>query len=176
MRPVDGALRRVDRADGKLLAYVLEREVLGDQLGGIELNAYGGFLLAADRDLTDAWQLADLLGKHGVGDVIDLDQRQHVGGDGQQQDRRVRRVDLAIGRRGREIGRKLAGGGVDGRLDVVCRRVDVSVEIELDGDARGAEPVRGSRLRHARDLRELTLEGLGDRRRHGLRARAGQLR
>ena len=68
-------------------AHVLQRDVLGDQLGRIELDADGGLLLAADGDLADAGDLADLLGELGVGVVVHLDQRQGVGGHRQQQDR-----------------------------------------------------------------------------------------
>ena len=47
--------------------------------------------------------LADLLGELDVGVVVDLGQRQRVGGHRQEQDRRVGRVHLAIGRRRRQI-------------------------------------------------------------------------
>ena len=61
-------------------AHVLERQARGDELGGVELDAHGRLLLAADRDLADAVELADLLGELGVGVVVDLGQRQRVGG------------------------------------------------------------------------------------------------
>ena len=169
-------LGAVDGRDRQLRAHVLQREVLGHQLGRIELDADGGLLLAADGDLADAGNLADLLRELGIGVVVHLGQGQGVGGDRQQQDRRVGRVDLAIGRRRRQIARQLAAGGIDGGLDVVGRRIDVAIEIELHDDRGGAEPAGGRRLRHARDLRELPLQRLRDRRGHGLGAGARQLR
>ena len=66
--------------------------------------------------------------------VADLGQRQRVGGRRQQQDRRVGRVDLAVGRRARQVLRQLAAGGIDRGLDVVGGAVDVAVEVELNGD------------------------------------------
>ena len=96
---VDAALGRIDGRDRQLGAHVLERDVLGHQLGRIELDADGGLLLASDGHLANAGDLADLLGQHGIGVVVHLDQRQGVGGHRQEQDRRVGRVDLAIGRR-----------------------------------------------------------------------------
>ena len=45
---VDAALGRVDGRDRQLGAHVLQRQVLGHQLGRIELDADGRLLLAAD--------------------------------------------------------------------------------------------------------------------------------
>ena len=60
---------------------------LATSLAGIELDADRGLLLAADRDLGDAGDLADLLGELGLDIVVDLGQRQRVGGGAEQQDR-----------------------------------------------------------------------------------------
>ena len=67
-------------------------------------------------------------------------------GEREDQDRRVGRVDLAVVRAERQVGRQLAAGGVDGRLHVARRRVDVAVEIELQGDRRRAERARRGHL------------------------------
>ena len=113
------ALGAVDRGDGDLAAHVLERQALGDELGRIDLDADRRLLLAADEHLGDAGDLADLLGELVVGVVVDLGQRQRVGGRREHQDRRVGRIDLAVGRRARQVLRQLAAGGVDRGLDVV---------------------------------------------------------
>ena len=57
-------------------AHILERQPFGHELGGIELDADRGLLLAADVDLGDAGNLADLLGELGLDIVVDLGQRQ----------------------------------------------------------------------------------------------------
>ena len=62
-----------------------------------------GFCSPPIADLADAGDLADLLGELVVGVVVDLGQRQGVGRHRQQQDRRIGRVDLAVGRRRRQI-------------------------------------------------------------------------
>src|SRR5260370_6661171 len=69
---------------------------------------------------------------------------------------------------------KVGGSGIDGGLNVGRGRVDVAIEIELESNARGAEPARGSHLRDAGNAAELALERSGDGGGHGLRARAGQ--
>ena len=62
-----------------------------------------GFCSPPIADLADAGDLADLLGELGIGVVVDLGQRQGVRCHRQEQDRRIGRVDLAIGRRRRQI-------------------------------------------------------------------------
>ena len=54
-----------------------------------------------------------------------------VGGEGQNQDGRVRRIDLAIEWIARQIGRQLAARGVDRRLHIARGRIDVPVQVEL---------------------------------------------
>ena len=56
----------------------------------------------------------------------------------QDHDRRVGRIDLAVGRIARQVGRQLAAGRVDGGLHVARGGVDVAVQIELQRDRRRA--------------------------------------
>ena len=165
---VDGRLR-------DLRAHVLKLEVLLDQLGRVDLDANRLLLLAADAHQRHAVDLAHPLRENILGDVVDVIERLDVGEDGENQDRRVGGVGLAIGRRARQVLRQLPAGGVDRRLHVVGRRVDVAVEVELDRDRGGAERGGRSHLRHAGDLRELSLQGLRNRGGHRLRRGAGKL-
>ena len=176
LRTDERALGRVDGRNADLRPHVLELQPLLDQLRRIDLNAYGGRLLAADAHEGDAGDLAEVLGEDVFGGVVDVDDRRDVRLNGQDEDGRVGRVDLAIGRRTRQILRQLSRGGVDRGLDVVGGGVDVAVEIELDGDRGRAERTRRRHLRDARDLRDLTLERLRDRSRHRVRGSAGQRR
>ena len=171
---VDIALRAVDGRDRDRGAHVLHRQALGDELGRIDLDADRGLLLAADDDLGDAGDLADLLRELGVDGVADGGQRQRVRCRRQQHDRRVRRVDLAIGRRRGQVFRQLSAGGVDRGLHVVGGGVDRAVEVELDRDRGGAEITRRRHLGDAGNLRELALQRLRHRRGHGFRAAARQ--
>jgi hypothetical protein len=171
---VDIALRAVDGGDRDRGSHVFERKALGDEFRRIDLDADRGLLLPADDDLRDAGDLADLLRELGIDRIADGSQRQRVRCRRQQQDRGVRRVDLAIGRRRGQVFRQLAAGGVDRGLHVVGGAVDRTVEIELDGDRRGAEIAGRRHLCDAGNLRELTLQRLRHRGCHGLRTAAGQ--
>ena len=62
-----------------------------------------------------------------------------VGGQRQDQDRRIGWVDLAIGRIAGQVGRQLAAGGVDGGLHVAGGGVDIAVQIELQRDRGRAQ-------------------------------------
>ncbi len=113
---------------------------------------------------------------HGVGRVVDLAARQRRRGERQDHDRRVGRVDLAIGRIAAQAGRQIGARGVDRRLDIARGAVDVAIEAELQGDARRADRARGGHLGHVGDLAEMALQRRCDGRSHHLRARAGHLR
>ena len=63
-------------------------------------------------------------------------ERQRVARQREDEDRRVGRVHLPVGRLERQVRRELAAGGGDGRLDVARGGVDVAVEIELQRDRR----------------------------------------
>ena len=139
---VDVALGTIDRGDRDLVADILEREALGHQFRRIDLDADRRLLLAANRDLRHAGNLTDLLGELGVDGIADCGQRQGIGCRRQQQDRRIRRIDLSVGRRGRKVFRQLAAGAVDAGQHVIGGAVDVAVEVELDGDRGGAEITR----------------------------------
>jgi hypothetical protein len=96
---VDRALGAVGRGHGDLAADVLELQVLLDQLGGVDLDAHRRLLLAADAHQRHAGDLTDLLGEDVLGRVVDVDDRRGVGGDRENEDRRVGRIDLSVGRR-----------------------------------------------------------------------------
>ena len=108
LRTDERALGAVDRRNADLRAHVLELQPLLDQLCGIDLNAYGGRLLAADAHEGDARDLAEVLGEDVFGGVVDVDNRRDVRLNGQDEDGRVGRVDLAIGRRAGQILRQLS--------------------------------------------------------------------
>ena len=61
------------------------------------------------------------------------------GGEGQDEDRRVGRVDLAVRGVVRQRRRQVAARGVDGRLHVAGGAVDVAVQVELQDDRRRAQ-------------------------------------
>ena len=68
---VEGALGIVDGDTESGGAHVLQRQALGDQLGGIDLDTDRRRLLSTDADLADTGDMADLLRELGVGLVVD---------------------------------------------------------------------------------------------------------
>ena len=57
-----------------------------------------------------------------------LRQRQRVGGQRQRQDRRIRRIHLAVDRRVRQIARQIRGRRIDRGLNFLFGDVDVQIE------------------------------------------------
>ena len=88
------------------------------QVGRIDLDPDRGLLGAVDRDLPHPLDLGQLLGDDVVGVVVDIARGQGRGGQGQDDDRRVRWVEVPPGRRADQIGRQVSAGGVDRRLNV----------------------------------------------------------
>ena len=121
--PVKTALGTADvaRADGA--AHRVQPQAHGAQRVGIALHPHGRPLAARQRHQAHPADLADLQRQPGVDHVLHLVQRQAVGGDGQLQHRRIRRVDLGVDRRRRQIGRQQRRGRVDGRLHLLLGRV-----------------------------------------------------
>ncbi len=124
-RAVERALGLVDVGGGESGAQVFKAEVVSGELRGIGLDAHGGLLAAGDGDQADAGDLRNLLREVGVGGVLDLVQRQRVGGERQRHDRRVGGVHLAVDGRVGQVGGQEAVGRVDGRLHFLLGHVDV---------------------------------------------------
>ena len=173
---VERALGGVGGGGGEHAANVLERQPLGRELGGVDLHPHRRLLLAADRHLRHAGNLRDLLGKDGVGVVVDGSERQRVGMHAHHQDGGIGGVDLAVGRRRGKVGRQLPSCRRDCGLHVLGSRVDVAVQLELQGDRGRPECARRGHLGDAGDLSELALQWLRDGRRHGLGACSGKRR
>ena len=106
-------------------------------------------MLSADKNLRDTRDLTYLLCELGLDNVVDFGKRQRFGGRSEHEYGRIRRIHLAVSRRARQIFRQLPTGGVDGRLHVVRGRVDVAVEVELDGNHGRAQRTYRGHLRDA---------------------------
>ena len=139
---------------------------------GIDLDAHRGLLAAADEDLPDAVHLRDLLREDGVGGVEDLRQRQRVAREREDEDGRVGRVDLAVGRLERQVGgssppaaaiaactSRAAASTLRSRSNWSVIDVEPSVLVDVISVEPGDAP-------------EAPLERRGDRRGHRLGARA----
>ena len=83
-----------------------------------------------------AFYLRKLLFEDRGGSVVELALAARVRGQREHDDRRVGRIDLAVYRVGAKARRQVDARGVDRRLDVAGRTVDVAVEAELQDDPR----------------------------------------
>ncbi len=171
---VERPLGRIDRVVHDLGADGVHLQVQRGRLARIDPDAHRRFLLAADGHQAHAGNARDLLGQDVVGVVAHRVDRQGVGGEREDHDWRVGWIDLSKARRAGQVGGELRAGGVDRRLDVLTRRVDVTRQIELQGDGGRAVGTGGGHLGDPGDERELTLERRGHVGRHGFRTGAGQ--
>ena len=142
----------------------------------IEFDSHRRIGASADIHLPDSAHLRQLLREDGVGLIVNIGQGDAVGGQRQNQDRRIRRIDLAIPGIAGKVRRQLAARGVDGGLYVAGGGIDVAVEIELQNDAGRAELADRGHLVDAGDASELALERSRDGGGHGLRTGARQAR
>ena len=167
-RLIDGQVR-----DGGAKRF--EIKVLGGELGRIDLDADRRILLAPDCHEADARDLREPLRHDRIGVVADRHDRQHFRGERDQEDRRVGRIGLAIGRGAQERGRQLPLRGVDRRLHILGRRIDGAAAVELQRDLGESRAAARSHLAQAGNLAELPFELGGDRRRHRVRVGPGYL-
>ncbi len=165
---VDRAFRAVRVGRGKRGAHVFEADAVFEQRQRVELDPHRRRRGAADRHLADALDLRQRGLQDGRGGVVHLALGLGVGGQRQDQDRGVGRVDLAVGRVGSQAGRQIGARRVDRRLHVARRAVDVAAQAELQGDAGRADGARRGHLGDVGDHPEMALE----RRRHGGRHRS----
>ena len=116
-------------------ADLLQADAVLVQSGGIQLDADAGKRAPAHHHLPHALHLRQLLRHDGGGGVVHLALAQHVRGEREHEDGRIGRIHLAVGGIAGQVGRQVAAGGIDGRLHVARRRVDIAVQIELQRDA-----------------------------------------
>ena len=78
LRPDERAFRAVLGRNADLRPHVLELHALLDELRRIDLDPYGGRLLAADAHEGDARDLAEVLRENVLGRVVDVDDGRDV--------------------------------------------------------------------------------------------------
>src|SRR5207245_10888652 len=112
--------------------------------------------------LADAFDLRELLSEDVIGSVVDAAQGHRFRGRRDNHDGCVSRINLAVDRRVRQVGRELSTRGVDGRLDVPRRRINVAAQIELEHDLGGAELAGRGHLGDAGNAPKLAFQRGGD--------------
>ena len=107
-------------------------------LSGFTCTRTAYFWRAQDLHLRHAGHHRDALRDRRLRVLVELRQRQRVGDQGEEQDRRVGRVHLAERRRRRHARRQQRHRGGDRRLHVHRGAVDIAAQIELQRDLRRA--------------------------------------
>ena len=143
-------------------AQVVDVQTVRRQRSRIHHDAYRGTLSAADADDAHAFELRDLLCDARVRKVFHFGERHHLGGDAQDQHRRIGGVDFGIDGRCRQILRQEILGAADRGLNLLFGDVDGERQIELQRDDRGAARTRRGHLVESRHLSELLLQGRRD--------------
>ncbi|MNK83010.1 hypothetical protein D3C87_1028030 [compost metagenome] len=172
-RAVKVTLRLVDVGSTDQGAHVRQVQAVGRQRFRVDLDAHGLTLTAGNADHADAADLGDFLRHARIDQVIEFGQQHGFRGDRQGQHRGVRRVDLVVHRRRRQIGGQQIGRGVDCGLHLLLGDVHVDVEAETQRQHRRTTGTGRGHLREARHLPELALERCGDSTGHHVRAGAG---
>jgi hypothetical protein len=164
---VQRALRRVGVCGCQGGANVFQPDAVLEERKRIQVDANGRQRAAADLHLPHACYLTEFLLQDRGRKIVDLPGRQRLGGQRQDHDRRVSRVDLAICGVCLERGGQIGARRIDGSLHIASGAVDVAVQPELQGDARRSD---GARRRHFVDIgdrAQMTLKRRCYRRRHG---------
>ena len=110
---------------------ILQADAVGGKPRQIGLDAHRRPNAALNGDVADAGHFGEPLRHQRVGKIAEIAQRDGFGCEREHDDRSVRRVHLGVGGRIGKIARQCRTGGIDRRLHVLGRAVDVAVEIEL---------------------------------------------
>ncbi len=172
-RAIEVALGLVDVGGGDQGAHVRQVQAIGGQGLGVDFDTHGLALATGDADHADAADLRNLLRHTRVDQVIELGQQHGLGGNRQGQHRGIRRVDLVVHRRRRQILGQQVGGGVDCSLHLLLGDIHIDIEVEAQGQHRRPAGAGGRHLGQAGHLPELTLQRCRDRAGHHIRAGAG---
>ncbi len=170
------AFRTIGIGGSKRRAHVLDPDAIFGQGVRIELDAHRGQGTAENENLTDAIKLGEPLLEDIAGEIIHLTARLGLRRHGENKDRRVGGIYLAIGRIGGQVRRQIGARCVDRRLDVARGAVDVATDVELEDNAGLPEGACRGHFGDMGDLAEVALERFCQAGCHGIRARAGKLR
>ena len=101
--PVDDALGLIHVGLGHGRAQILKAQTIRSQRGRVRLNPDRRLLPAANRNQPHTRKLRDLLRQGSIGEILDLGQGQRIRRKGQRENRSVRRINLVINGRIRQV-------------------------------------------------------------------------
>ena len=155
---------------------VLEPDAVLEERLRVEVDPHRRQRAAADRHIADALDLQQLLLNDRRGGIVDRARAQRVGGEREDDDRRIGGIEGAVGRVLPQRPRQVLARRLDGGLDIALGAVDVAVEVEDEHDPTAPLAARGGHLVDPGDAAQMPLERRGHGGRDRLRARPGQLR
>ena len=116
------------------------------ELRRVDIHSHRGQRSPAHHHLSHAVDLRKLLLHDCRSFVIQFARVIFLGSQSQNHDRSVRGIYFAIGGIAGQISRQISASCTDGSLNIACRAIDVTAEIELNGNSRAAQRTRGGHL------------------------------
>ncbi len=125
------AFRQISGTVGDGAAHAIQRDAVVRQLLGLQVDTHRGQRAAHQRYLAHALHLPHRLLNLAFGQIVQLAGGARFGGERQHHDGRVGGIGFAVGRQRRHAARQQAARGVDRRLHVTRRAVDIAVQLKL---------------------------------------------
>ena len=174
VRSVDGAGRQVHVRVLDGVGRVVDADPVRRQGAGIEVDPHGILRRTSYLNLRHATHRGNPLRNRRFGVFVDGGDRKDRRAQDELQDRLVARVHLLVRRGHRHLRREQTRRFRNHRLDVLSRRIDIPIEIELQRDVR--VPLRARRVDRIEtgDRRKLFFERQCDRRGHRLWTGTGE--
>ena len=163
----------VGGADG--LAHLIQRHAVLLQLLRLQLHAHRRQGAAANLHFAHAIHLGQALRQDGRGQVVQAALVELLGCQREHHNRRLRRIDLLVGRHAAHAARHQAARGIDGRLHFPRGAVDVLVLGKLHNDPGRALAGTAGDLLHAGNGAHGPLQRRGHAAGHDRRAGTGQV-
>ncbi len=159
---------------GNGLAHLIQRHAVMLQQARLQLNPHRRQRGTANLHITDTLHLQQFLPDNRLGQIIQLATAEAVTGQRQHHDRRLGRVDLAVGGHTAHTAGQQLAGGVNRSLHFAGGGIDVAIQVKLDHHPCRALKAAAGHLGNAGNAAKSALQWSGHRRRHYLRAGTGQ--
>ncbi|CRW86776.1 hypothetical protein PAERUG_P64_East_of_England_6_01_14_01311 [Pseudomonas aeruginosa] len=171
---LDGALGAVAVGRGDCRAHAVQGQPVLAHGIRVEVDPHRRQRAAADAHLPYPLHLRQLRRQHSRGEVVHLAATLGLRGQGEDHDRHVRGVGLAVAGIVRHTAGQQAHRAVDRRLHLAGGAVDVLLQVEHEHHGGRAQRTAGGHLADPGDPSQRALQRRGHRRGHGFRAGARQ--
>ncbi len=162
VRAIKAALGLVGVGRGNGRTHVVQTQAVVSQYRRVGLYPQRRTLATGQADHADPGQLGQFLRHAGIHQIMHLRQRHGIRGNGQSQNGRIRRVDLAVDRRCGQIIGQQAVRGIDRRLHLLFGNPQIHLKGKLQGDYRSAGGTGGGHLFEPGNLPQMPLQWRGN--------------